>query len=873
VYRLLLLFFRRRTREEYGDEMARLFADHLREARAGGRSVAKLWLAAFRDALLEGTADRLSTTGPRISTVARESRRWRWWMHALLQDIRYALRLLVKQPGTTGIAILTLALGIGANTAIFSAVDAVLLRPLPYQDPDRLVMVWEKRLREGVLDNVVSPADYLDWATLQTAFEAMAAQTVVTADLTGRGDPVRLIVGAVSPPFFDILRVRIMVGRPFRAEEATVGKHRVVILAHAIWQARFGGDRNIVGTFVTLNGNPAEIVGVLPPDFEFPDSAIEVWAPLPLMGTPQPPTRTSHYLNVYARLKPGVTLEAARADMDRVGALLQQQYPEANRNHSAHVIPLREQLSEPVQGGLLLLFGAVAFVLLIACVNVANLLLTKAAARRREMAVRAALGAGRARLVGQALTESVVLGLAGGAAGLLVARWGIDLIRALAPSQLPVLGVGRLGLDPRVLTFTLILSIGTGVLFGLLPAWHLARQNVNDSLKDGGRSPAGVRRRLRVALVVSEIALASLLLVGAGLTLRSFQSLLRSESGFDAKGKLTVFVALPASRYRDDQRVNATFDEIERRFAAIPGARAVAAAGLLPLSGDDSRTGVAIEGREPTPDAPTRAHPRPVTTNYFRTMGIRLIAGRHFTDADHPESPFVIIVNQTMATRYWPNASPIGKRVRMGGSQAWREVVGVVADVKHWGLDGRVNPEMYLPQRQMVFRSLYFRAGDRRRSRRAGRTCPRAAARHRPGPAAVEDQNARGRGRAIGGIAAGGDDSARHLRQPGADARGGGDLRCHGASRGAADRRDRRAHDAWRTAWRRDAARDSRRHASGRRGPRRRADGGGAPDAIVPGDAVRRESSGSGHARGGGRDPHGDGAACVPHPRAPRHAG
>jgi predicted permease len=584
----------------------------------------------------------------------------------------------------------------------------VLLRPLPYQDPDRLVMVWEKRLREGVLDNVVSPADYLDWATLQTAFEAMAAQTVVTADLTGRGDPVRLIVGAVSPPFFDILRVRIMVGRPFRAEEATVGKHRVVILAHAIWQARFGGDRNIVGTFVTLNGNPAEIVGVLPPDFEFPDSAIEVWAPLPLMGTPQPPTRTSHYLNVYARLKPGVTLEAARADMDRVGALLQQQYPEANRNHSAHVIPLREQLSEPVQGGLLLLFGAVAFVLLIACVNVANLLLTKAAARRREMAVRAALGAGRARLVGQALTESVVLGLAGGAAGLLVARWGIDLIRALAPSQLPVLGVGRLGLDPRVLTFTLILSIGTGVLFGLLPAWHLARQNVNDSLKDGGRSPAGVRRRLRVALVVSEIALASLLLVGAGLTLRSFQSLLRSESGFDAKGKLTVFVALPASRYRDDQRVNATFDEIERRFAAIPGARAVAAAGLLPLSGDDSRTGVAIEGREPTPDAPTRAHPRPVTTNYFRTMGIRLIAGRHFTDADHPESPFVIIVNQTMATRYWPNASPIGKRVRMGGSQAWREVVGVVADVKHWGLDGRVNPEMYLPQRQMVFRSLYF---------------------------------------------------------------------------------------------------------------------------------------------------------------------
>jgi predicted permease len=708
LYRLLLLFFPRHIRREFGDEMVRLFADHVDAARTSGRSVARVWIEGIFDAAAHGSAEWARSLEAPISRVFREVRRWRWWMRALLQDSRHALRLLIKQPGTTGIAVLTLALGIGANTAIFSAVDTVLLRPLPYDDPDRLVMVWEKRLREGVLDNVVSPADFVDWAQMNSVFEAMAAQSTASLDLTGLGEPVRLTAGAVSPPFFEILRIRPMLGRTFRPEEATVGQHRVVILGHRAWQSHFGADRGIVGRSITLNGAAAEVIGVLPPHFRFPDSTIEVWAPLPLAGTPQPPTRTNHFLNVYARLKPGVSIEQARADMDRVGALLQQQYAEANRNHSAHVVPLKEDLSKSVQSGLLLLFGAVAFVLLIACVNVANLLLAKAASRRREMAVRAAMGAGRGRLVGQALTESLILGLFGGIAGLLVAKWGIALIRSLTPQNLPVIGIDRLGLDGRVLAFTFLLSLATGVVFGLLPAWHLASQDVNEALKDGGRSPAGVRRRLRVVLVVSEIALASLLLVGAGLTLRSFQTLLKSEAGFDPKGKLSVFVALPGNRYKGDARVNAAFDDIERRFAAIPGVRAVSGSGHLPLSGDDSRTGVAIEGREPTPDTPTRAHPRPVTTDYFRAMGIRLLAGRHFTDGDHPDSPFVVIVNDTMAKRYWPDGSPVGKRLRMGGSQAWREVVGVVADVKHWGLDRQVNPEMYLPQKQLVFGSLYF---------------------------------------------------------------------------------------------------------------------------------------------------------------------
>ena len=629
-------------------------------------------------------------------------------MEAFRQDVRYALRLLLKQPGITTIAILTLALGIGANTAIFSAVNAILLRPLPYANADRLVMVWEKRQSEGVLDNVVAPADFLDWAKMHRSFDAIAAMTSTTADLTGAGEPVRLFSGAVSPPFFDVLGVKLALGRTFRPEEAVVGQHRVVILGHKVWQERFSSDAAIVGRRILLNSIPHEVVGVLPATFEFSDATLSLWAPLALEGGPRAPTRGLHFLSVYGRLKDGVTLQQARTDMDRVGAQLTAQYPETNRNHGAHVAMLKDELQAPVKEGLLTLLAAVGFVLLIACVNVANLLLARAASRRREMAVRAAVGAGRWRLAGQALTESVILALIGGAAGLLVANWGIDLMRQIAPRGVPVLGADQVKLDPSVLTFTFLLSIATGLIFGILPAWQLASQDVNESLKDGGRSPAGVRKRLRMALVVSEIALASLLLVGAGLTLRSFQTVLRAEAGFNQNGLLTAFVSLPAARYRDDAKRVATYDEIERRFASLPGVRAVGGTSHLPLSGQDSRTGVAIEGREPTPDTPTRAHPRAITLDYFRAMGIRLIEGRNFAPSDHSESPFVIIVNETMARRYWPGVSPVGKRLSMGGTTVPREVVGVVSDVKHWGFDRPANPEMYLPQKQMVWDGLTF---------------------------------------------------------------------------------------------------------------------------------------------------------------------
>jgi predicted permease len=706
LYRLLLLAFPVRIRREFGDDMLRMFEQQLRGATPGG--AARLWAEAAVDAIGHGAAERFGLTCRHAGAFLRGARRWRWWMHAIRQDLTYALRLLVKQPGVTFIAILTLALGIGANTAIFSAVNAILLRPLPYPDPDRLVMIFEKRLAEGVLDNVVSPADFLDWSKMNGAFDGIAAMIAVNADLTGSGEPIRLAAGGVSPAFFDVLGVQPALGRNFRTEEAIIGQHHVVILSHDLWQRRFGSDASVVGRKILLDAIPHEVVGVLPSTFEFPNTELAIWRPVAFEGGTQAPSRVNHFLSVYARLKPDVTLERARAEMDRVAAQLQQQYPEANRNHGAHVSPLRDELQAPVRDGLLALLGAVAFVLLIACVNVANLMLAKAASRKREMAVRAALGAGRLRLAGQTLTESVLLALCGGAGGVLVAKWGIELLRQLAPQGVPVLGVDRVGLDPRVLAFTLFLSIATGLLFGLLPAWHLASQDVNETLKDGGRA-LGVRRRLRLALVVSEIALASLLLVGAGLTLRSFQTLLRAEPGFRQQDLLTAFITLPAGRYRDDGKRVATYDEIERRLASLPGVRSVGATSHLPLSGKDSRSGVGIEHREPTPDTPTRAHPRAVTIDYFKTMGIRLVSGRNFAVTDHSESPFVVVINETMARRYWPGVSPVGRRVRLGGNaRNWREVVGVVSDVKHWGFDRPVNPEMYLPQKQMVWDGLTF---------------------------------------------------------------------------------------------------------------------------------------------------------------------
>jgi predicted permease len=694
AYRLLLLAFPARIRREFGDDMAQLFERQLQD---GGL---RIWWAAARDALWHGGAERLRPAWRGVAAAGRSTRRWRWWVHAVRSDIRYAIRMMRRQPGVAAIAVFTLALGIGANTAIFSAVNAVLLRPLPYPEPEQLLTLWEKRPSEGVDDNVVSPGDFYDWARMQSSFSAMAAHVSASGDLTGVGDPVRLAGSLVTPRFFEVLGVRPMLGRTFRDEEGTRGKHRVVILGHAVWRDRFGANPAVVGQMVTLGGNPHEVIGVLPPTFDFPGDG-EFWGPLAYAGDPP---RASHYLSVLGRLKPGTTLEQARADMDRIGGALEQAHPAVNRGHGVHVIPMTERLKGPLRASLWLLLAAVGFVLLIACVNIANLLLAKAATRSREVAVRAAVGAGRRRLVGQMLTESIMLGLIGGAAGLVVAWWAIEALRRMTPSGVPIVGLPHLGLEPRVLLFTLGLSLLTGLLFGLLPAFTLAGQDLNTSLKDGGRSPSGVRRSLRVALVISEVALASLLLVAAGLTVRSFQELLNSEPGFKAEGVLTFTISLPPLRYEAEAAQLRAFQQIGDRLRALPGVTSVGATSHLPLTASDSRRGVAIEGREPTPDAPTRAHPRAMGGEYFQAMGMTLREGRAFTVADGPEAPLVAVINETMARRYWPHeASALGKRFMLSSPEAWWQVVGVVADVRHWGLNVPVNPEMYLPDGQYGF--------------------------------------------------------------------------------------------------------------------------------------------------------------------------
>jgi putative ABC transport system permease protein len=615
-------------------------------------------------------------------------------------DFRQAVRLLVRQPGITVIAVVTLALGIGANAAIFSAVDAVLLRALPWAEPDRLVMIWEKRPHEGVMNNNVAPADFLDWSRSATSFTAMAAYEGSPVDLTGVGDPVRLVAGAMSARFFDVFDVKTVAGRTFTKDEEIQGRHHVVVLGHQLWQERFGSDRGVVGRKIVLNGVPRDVVGVLEP-FDWPDQSVSLWVPLALEGGPEPPARALHFLNVYARLKPGVTVEQARAEMHTIGERLSQQYPETNRRHGSHVVMLRDELVQRVRSGLLMLLAAVGFVLLIACVNVANLLLARAASRRREIAVRAALGAGRARLAAQALVESLVLALVGGAAGVLVAWWIVSALPGILPPGLQVYGLHAVALDVRVIAFAFALTLLTGVLFGVLPAWQLARQDASDGLRDGGRSVTGGRRRLRVGLVITEVALASLLLVGAGLALRSFRTLLSTEPGFKTADRLTAHVALPRVRYGDVERQQAAFAAIEERLAAMPGVAAVGGINHLPLSGTDSRGGIAIEGYEPAPDTPTRAHLRVVTPGYLGAMEIALVRGRGFAPQDDARAPLVAIVNEAAARRYWRDRSPIGTRVRVGGTEDWREVVGVVRDVRHWGLSRAPNPELYLPLRQV----------------------------------------------------------------------------------------------------------------------------------------------------------------------------
>ncbi len=668
-------------------------------ARARGFRKTGVWARALGDVLRHGVGARQdSWQRVRHTSAYVEYAHKGFQMETLRYDLRHAVRAMFRQKGTTAIILLTLALAIGANTAVFSAVHAVLLEPLPYADPDSLVMVYEKRPAEGVFTNSVSPADYLDWARLNQSFAAMAAFNEGAADLTGSGEPERLTMASVTAAFFDVFGVRALQGRTFQPGEDTLGRQRVVVIAHALWRQRFGADPSVVGRRIVLNDVPYKVIGVLPPDVEFPQAGAQIFAPLMLQSGPDAPPRAAHFLLVYARLKPGVPMERARAEMDQIGRDLESQNMDMSRGHGSHVTPLAPEMVKSVRSTLLVLMAAVAFILLIACINVTNLLLARAAGRRREMALRAAIGAGRARLMRQVIAEATVLACAGGAIGVLMAWWGAQLLATQMPAA--VRPDGSVVFSVPILLFTAGACLISGLLAGVLPAWQLVHDAPADTLKEGGRSPVALRRRLRFGLVVAEVAFTALLLVGAGLTLRSFRQVLIEPAGIETDGRLTFNVRLPRARYNTAEAYTRFYGDLERRLAAEASVTRVGATSALPLSGADMRNGIAIDGIERGPeDGPTRAHPRTVTPGYMEAAGVRIKEGRGFTDADRT-GPRVTIINETMARRYWRGAPALGGRVRFTQDQEWREIVGIAYDVKHWGLDVPVNPEMYLPFEQ-----------------------------------------------------------------------------------------------------------------------------------------------------------------------------
>jgi putative ABC transport system permease protein len=622
-------------------------------------------------------------------------------MNSLLQDLRYGLRMLAKNPGSTLVAILALALGIGANSAIFSVVNAVLLRPLRYKDPSHLVVIWETKLSKGIFQERVSPPDYRDWIEQQRVFDYVAALRAQPAVLTGGQLPERVETALVSPSTFELLGVKAALGRTFLSEEDQPGRNRVAVLSYGLWQRRFGGDPGILGKTVIVDGNSFSIVGITPRDFRLLDTPSELWMPYTL-DAKELSQRGFHTLRVIGHLKSGVSQEQAAAEMRSIAGGIEQRYADTNSGWSTKIVGLRDQLVGDIGPTLWTLLGAVVFVLLIACANVANLLLARAGSREKEIALRTALGANPGRLVRQLLTESVLLGLAGGLVGLALAAWGVSMLQQFGPSNLPRLD--EVTIDWRVLAFTLSMSVLTGIVFGLAPALSSVRSDLNSILKTSGRGTTGSRSRARWrnALVVSEIASCVVLLAGAGLLLRSFARLESVNPGFRPDHVLTVQIALPETRY-SGQKIALFYQQLVERLRALAGVQYAGIARNLPLSGSDPNLNFVIENRPVESSAEqSRAKYRAASADYFAALGIPLVRGRYFDRTDGEKTPGVVIINNTMARRFWPGEDPVGKRMKAAfdGSQ-WCTIVGIVGDVKHTGLDADTNAEMYYHYQQI----------------------------------------------------------------------------------------------------------------------------------------------------------------------------
>ncbi len=620
------------------------------------------------------------------------------------QDLRHGIRAMLKQPGITAVAILALALGIGGNTAIFSLVNGILLRQLPFRQPEQLV--WVSSRRPDSVKRPFNLPDFIDYRDQNQGLAGIAAFANWSVTLTERGDPERLQGVRISANAFQMLGVEAAVGRTLLPADDTPGQERVVVVGHGLWQRRFGADPQVVGTTLTLNGASYTVVGVLPPQFFFPIREAEMAVPLAPDTDPWRGVRTSvNFLRALARLKPGVTREQAEADLTSVADRLRREYPVANgQKLGVTLSPLHEEVVGNFRLALWVLLGAVGAVLLITCVNLANLALVRASARHREMAIRTALGATRRRLVQQLATESVLLALLGGAAGLLLAVHGIPLLLALSPATLP--RTGEVGVDFRVLGFTLALSLMAGLIFGLAPAWQATRVNPSEELKENGRGTVGGARqsRARSLLVVSEISISLVLLVGAGLLVKSFLRLQAVSPGFDAQNVLAVRLSLPKARYSSRVVVTTFYDELRPRLERLPGVEAVGFVSVLPLSGTLASVDFTIEGRAAPPDEARVADYRVASAGYFRAMKIPLIAGREFDEHDTAKAAPVMLVSQSLARRYWPNGSPLGAHLRIDDNDEGPrpvEIVGVVGDVKHLSLDGEPSLHIYLPVHQV----------------------------------------------------------------------------------------------------------------------------------------------------------------------------
>ena len=633
-------------------------------------------------------------------------------MTSLAQDLRYALRQLRKSPGFTFVAVATLALGIGATTAIFSIVNDVLLQPLPFQSPDRLYTLWERNVKQGYEQNPPAAANFRDWQRRNRAFEQLAAFDAARKfDLAGNDNPERVDGAAVSPSLFETLGVSPLLGRTFTSDEDQLGHERVILLSYGLWQRRFNRDQSVVGKQIIVDGQNFTIVGVMPAGFVFPGDtgtvlniftapAAQVWVPLALTAK-QWSERSSHYLEVIGRLRSQVALGVAQDQMNSIEQDLTRQYPRDYIGSDVKFIPLHAQVVGSVRSALIVLFGAVVFVLLIACANIANLLLARATSRQREVAIRSALGATSARLLRQMVTESVTLALAGGVLGTLLSFWAIRLITVVLPGNFP--RAADIRLNSTVLLFTGLVSTCTGFIFGLAPALQSFTIRISETLKQGERGAEGfVHSRLRNALLVSEIALALMLLVGTGLLLRSFSRLLEVNLGFQPDHVLTMEISLPDAKYPDPQKA-AFFTQLLNRIRSLPGVQSAGAIGHLPLGGGIESYYMQVEGRAPLPNELANPDCHVVMPGYFESMKVPLLEGRFPDERDNLQAPHVVVINDIVARKVFPNESPIGKRLRMGFNGYSGEVIGVVGHTSDLSVDSGPDEEVYTPYLQAPF--------------------------------------------------------------------------------------------------------------------------------------------------------------------------